>query len=201
MIGLSSNASKFSLVGLALLMAAILGYLFGRYGADQTLVQIVVVIIAIPFAFTLSIEWLVWISLISDILVDTHLISEGAIFYLRYAPMGLLTLHGILTLVGDRAKSKYLPGFLLYPACLLGMMALVSSLYAINPSVTFQKALSFVFAIIGFGTTLPLVINGLAAQKRSTNRLLAICMFFLLLSLAGYVTGRPDYFLDYVDFQ
>jgi len=201
MIGLSPSASKISLVGLAILLAAALGYFFGAYGTDQTLLQIALVGIAIPFAFTLSIEWLIWISLISVLLAETHLIAPGSIFYLRYAPMGLLTLHGMTALINDRSRRKYLPGFLLFPAVLLCLLALASTLYAFNATTTFQKALAFAFAIIGFGTTLPFMINGPDRRKRSTYRLLAICMFFLLISLSGLVTGQARYFMNEANIQ
>src|SRR5690242_16088034 len=105
MIGLSSSASKVSLIAFVLILAAVLGFLFGTYGADPTLLQLALVIVIIPIAFTLSMEWLVWISLVSVILIDTHLVPGNAINYLRFGPMGLLALQGITSLVNDRSKS------------------------------------------------------------------------------------------------
>jgi len=178
---------------LILLSAPVLGYAVAAYGNVQRLLSVISFIACLPLILALgSIEWLIWISLISNVLIECWFIPSSVLFFLRFIPMGLLACYGIAASSVNQVKLTATPKFLLYPMALMGVLALLSTLYAVDPSNTFQRSLALIFAILSFGISIPLFISEQGRRRQSAQRFMMVCLVSVMLSMVAYVAHVPQ---------
>jgi O-antigen ligase len=178
---------------LILLSAAVLGYAVATYGSVQRVLPVILFIVCVPLILAVgTIEWLIWISLISNVLIECWFIPSSALFFLRFIPMGLLACYGIVVSSVNQAKLTVTPKFLLYPMALMGVLALLSTFYAVDPSNTFQRGLALTFGITSFGISIPLFITEQGRRRQSAQRFMMVCLVSVMLSMVAYVARVPQ---------
>lgn len=184
---------RFLIIVLLLLSAPILGYAVGTYGNVQRVLPIILFIVCVPLVFAVgSIEWLIWIGLISNLLIESWVVPPSALFFLRFIPLGLLACYGIIVSAVRQANLIHTPKFLLYPMGLMAFLALLSTVYAVDPGNTFQRGLALVFGVTSFGISIPLFIPEHERRRQTTQRFLLVCLLAIALSMVAYVAGVPQ---------
>ncbi len=117
------------------------------------------------FCLVLPMDMVVVASILATYLADTKLIAGDTIYWVRFVPGGVLAFRIMAMLLRWRlpAKSSMIRAWFLF-----AVMAIGSTIYSVEPAITFQRAASFILILIGFGLGIPICFG----DKLKMNRLL-----------------------------
>ena len=112
------------------------------------------VVLSFPLVL-LPAEILILLSVVGVALADTRLVSSQFIYYLRFAPMGVLCFKALLELLLRKSfeRGSYYLVKVWIPFLIISLLSVT---YSIQPSLSFQRVLSAGFVLIGFGIGIPL---------------------------------------------
>jgi O-antigen ligase len=117
------------------------------------------------FCLLLPMDMVVVASILATYMADTRLIPGDIIYWVRFVPGAVLAFRILAILLRWRlpVKSSMIRAWFLF-----AVMALGSTIYSAEPAVTFQRAVSFILILTGFGLGIPICFG----DKRKMNRLL-----------------------------
>ena len=114
------------------------------------------ILISVP-CLILPINILIGLSIIGVMLADTRIIPKDLIYFSRFVPVGILCLRALAYLVAKKSFKQESYYFVKMWVPFL-VLSFISTLYSLQPFITFQRALSALFAIVGFGIAIPLYL-------------------------------------------
>ncbi len=101
------------------------------------------------------IEVMILAGMLGPMLADSRLIPGSLVYYLRFVPMGMLTIRTVTEFLARRNPILPLTRSFVFPVLPILVLAFVSTTYGIEPEKIFQRALSMLFVIVSFGIGLP----------------------------------------------
>lgn len=127
--------------------------------------QLYLITILAGICMVLPIWLLIILVPIGPLIADTRLVPYQMIYYVRFVPMGVLSIRGLLTFAIAKRSLKTLPTavFLWLPFL---TYAGLSCVYSLEPVVSAQRWLSGLFGIFGVAMALTLFIPQHRSQER-----------------------------------
>ncbi len=117
------------------------------------------------FCLVLPMDMVVVASILTTFLADTKFIPGAVIYWVRFVPGGVLAFRITAIMLRWKwpVKSSMLRAW--FP---FALMAIGSSMYSVEAGTTFQRAVSFLLTLIGFGLGIPVCFG----DKHKMRRLL-----------------------------
>ncbi len=191
--------SRFSYKNLIVLFVVLFAYLFGFVMATGSHVAVLLLqaggVIVFAIAVILApMEWILLGSIILAILADSKLVSANLVYYARFVPLGALAARAVFDLLFRRHQKRLVPVSFLIPGLFLLLIAFVSSVYSIDPSLTLQRSLSMAFVVIGFSVALPMYMSTRQEMEDRLKRIIGIVVFIVVLGTLFYDRQGANYY-------
>lgn len=191
-----------SLQTLIALVALVVAPLFGIGIAAATRGQPYLLIgiaglIGIFVTLFAPIELMVLGGVLGSLLADSWIVPVDAVYYARFAPMGMLAMRTLIDIALRRIPRVRLQRTLVYPGFAFVGLAFLSAIYSITPDLTVQRTLSMAFVIVAFGLGLPNYLT--TFQRMNTALKLVILLIAAFVVLGSAFAGGGDQNALYLD--
>lgn len=143
------------------------------------------------------IEMMILAGMLGPMLADSRLIPGSLVYYLRFAPMGMLTIRTVTEFLARRNPILPLTRSFVFPVLPILVLAFVSTTYGIEPEKIFQRALSMLFVVVSFGIGLP---SFWQTRERTEQGLAWVTTLLVVVLTIGFVVYdlNPQYaFYEY----
>ena len=127
----------------------------------------------IPMEYMISIVVIPGLLASSQFWID--LPDSPITFYIRYAPAAIIVFRTFLYIGAFKVRVLMVTKMVLFPFGLLGLLALLSSIYSASPNETFQRSISLLLVVIVLGVSLPLYLR---SEPQRVRRMLFLSAFF-----------------------
>jgi O-antigen ligase len=193
---------RVSLKTLIMLLALVVAPLFGIGIAAATRGQPTLLlgiggVLGIFVTLFAPIELMVLGGVLGSLLADSWLVPGDAVYYARFAPMGMLAMRTLIDIALRRIPRVRVERAFVYPGFAFMGLAFISAIYSITPNLTFQRTLSMAFVIVAFGLGLP---NYLTTFQRLDGALKLVILLIAAFVLVGSLfAGGGDQNAVYLD--
>lgn len=146
-------------------------------------------LVAVP-CLVLPTRALVLAAVAGVMLADTRLVPRDYIFLTRFVPMGVLCFRALAHLAFRKAVARERLYVVKSWLPFLGL-ALFSTIYSEEALITFQRALSGVFVLLGFGAGIPVFLSKPEEKYRTIRQLSVLMAVAVLYALATAPAETP----------